>query len=546
MMYTNEQAEKIKRHLKELHSSEENDVSLCQYNGSSCVRCCLPHIGGDSTHELSKDERTKLFNKDNLAYRIRYENRYVGPKGILMKFNNFHPIKEPGFEVSHYEDSFEDEGQEEIEKNFSRRRKLFLKMFNPKEPDSSIAKYERKTKKEEGYRYKPSEGESLATLFFGGSIPQKNCGKGEAAECHLLGFLDEEKKEAGCLAHPFAPNTQGYDGRDKAGFFHNDSCSRCSCTWSEEFRYLSDSARKVFERATNGMSWYDHSRHGTAVLVAYLRSYDNIIQMIDKKGKLDKMSLENLVEFTNNIFDNWPLKEHKWSIRHELSQARVSKFPVPDKTVQKGTLDWFTGTEEQLAEIDRITKRGEIAYKRWKQKSNEYEKSSSKLSREESKNLDSICKAEWGTYRGIMAPANKLQEELIKEVPYKLISTNQGYLFEMNTGEKIKNIEVIIKGNQPFFSGEQSGELWRLGLPRITRAQGKSLSEVAKLSLIAEISQLNYRSDNILGTEMLTQDSIPIKERIMYHALDSLFFKEYFTEQVAQAREHIRKEIEKI
>ena len=56
------------------------------------------------------------------------------------------------------------------------------------------------------------------------------------------------------------------------------------------------------------MSWYEYSRHATSVLVYYLRGYDHILQRLDARGLLDAMALGPLVEFTNALYDAWPMR----------------------------------------------------------------------------------------------------------------------------------------------------------------------------------------------------------------------------------------------
>jgi len=72
---------------------------------------------------------------------------------------------------------------------------------------------------------------------------------------------------AGCMAHPLAETSRGYDGRDQVGFFNHTCCCRdIGCEASQEFRFLSKSALKIFDKAVGGMSWYEYSRHSTSVL----------------------------------------------------------------------------------------------------------------------------------------------------------------------------------------------------------------------------------------------------------------------------------------
>jgi hypothetical protein len=65
---------------------------------------------------------------------------------------------------------------------------------------------------------------------------------------------------------------------------------------------------KIFDRAIEGMTWYEYSRHATSVLVCYLRGYDYILQRLDERKLLDATSLEQLVEFINALYDKWPMR----------------------------------------------------------------------------------------------------------------------------------------------------------------------------------------------------------------------------------------------
>jgi hypothetical protein len=247
--------------------------------------------------EDTEEERKALFNKDPLAYRRKYANRYLGPGGILIKFN---PHKNPRIVASQYEDALPDVGKEEMERRFSERRALFLKIYDREKPEQSLSQYMKTAQMNEGYRYKPAAEAGPASIYLGGSVPKKDFNKGELPECQLLGFVDD-KGRAGCMAHPLAEMSQGYDGRNRVGFFHHSGCCEnvgCEACW--EFRLLSSSALKVFDKVVEGMSWYEYSRHATSVLVFYLRSYDHILQKLDKGEHLDAMTLPQLVDFTNS------------------------------------------------------------------------------------------------------------------------------------------------------------------------------------------------------------------------------------------------------
>jgi hypothetical protein len=324
-------AEETKRILTEqeiMRSGEANDACLCRYRNVSCVRCCLPHIGGDS-HLLDS-------------------GRYLGPGGIVMKYRNFNPLKDPGIEASHYEDAFPDVGREEMGKRFSERRELFLDLYDPERPRQSLPRYMEAAQRHEGYRYKPEASSGPVSMFLGGSVPAKHHQKGELPECQLLGFVDG-KRTAGCMAHPLAETSQGYDGRDQVGFFHHTGCCRSvGCEASLEFRFLSASAMKIFNKAVDGMSWYEYSRHATSVLVYYLRSYDRILQRLDERGILDALSLEQLVGFTNTLYDEWPLRQPDRSARHPLNAIGTPESPDYDSD-SMNSLDLLS-TDIPLAE----------------------------------------------------------------------------------------------------------------------------------------------------------------------------------------------------
>jgi len=302
-----------------MRSGEVADVSLCQYRNISCVRCCLPHIGGDSHMEDSEEKRTTLFNRTKLGRNLKYSGRYLGPGDIVMKFMNFNPLKDPKIEASQYEDSFQDVGRGEMEKRFSERRSLFLDIYDREQPRQSLPRYMKAAQRNEAYVYKHEASTGPASLFLGGSVPTKHLQKGELPECQLLGFVDE-KQRVGCLAHPLAETSQAYDGRDQVGFFnHTGCCGSVDCEASKEFRFLSTSTMKIFDKTVKGMSWYEYSRHATSVLVYYLRSYDHILKRLDERELLDVLTLGQLVEFTNTLYDEWPLRKPDWSTHHPMN-----------------------------------------------------------------------------------------------------------------------------------------------------------------------------------------------------------------------------------
>jgi hypothetical protein len=338
MFYSAEQETRILVEQEILRSGKATDISLCQYKNVSCVRCCLPHIGGDSHIEDSEKKG------------IARLSGYLGPGSLVMKFKNFNPLKDPKIEASQYEDAFQDVGRKEMEKRFAERRNLFLKLYSPQQPRQSLPQYMNAAQINEGYRYKPAASAGPVSLFLGGSVPTKHLQKGELPECQLLGFTDE-KRTVGCLAHPLAETSQGYDGRNQVGFFHHTGCcSSVGCEASEEFRRLSPFALKIFDKAIDGMSWYEYSRHATSVLVWYLRSYDYLWQKLDERELLDTLALEQLVVFTNSLYDEWPLRKPDWSERHFLSNVPNSmnsldilstSIPPAEKILYIALDTWF-------------------------------------------------------------------------------------------------------------------------------------------------------------------------------------------------------------
>ena len=272
------------------------------------MRCCLPHIGGDSPVETSGEKRNAAFRGDPLAPHATDSRRYLGPGNIVMKFRNFNPLKGPGMETSGYEDVFADVGREEMERRFSERRTLFLDLYDREQPMRSLSRYMEEAQRKEGYTHRPAASSGLVSLYLGGSVPKKHLRKGGLPECQLLGFVDEQER-VGCLAHPFAETSQGYDGRDRVGFFsHTGCCGSVGCEASQEFRFLSPAALKIFDKTVEGMSWYRYSRHATSVLVHYLRGYDHLLQRLDAMEILDTSTLQQLVRFTNALHDEWPLR----------------------------------------------------------------------------------------------------------------------------------------------------------------------------------------------------------------------------------------------
>jgi hypothetical protein len=141
MSHSAEQAKRILAEQEIMRSGEAIDVSLCKYKNVSCVRCCLPHIGGDSHMEDSEEKRLALLNKSSTAYHLKYSGRYLGPDNIVMTFKNFNPLKDPQIEVSKYEDCFTDVGRDEMERRFAERRSLFLAIYDRKESRQSLPQY---------------------------------------------------------------------------------------------------------------------------------------------------------------------------------------------------------------------------------------------------------------------------------------------------------------------------------------------------------------------------------------------------------------------
>jgi len=258
--------------------------------------------------EDSEEKRRALFRESAAAYHRRYSGRFLGPHNILMRFSNFNPLKDPRIEASQYEDSFLDVGRKEMERRFSARRELFLDIYDPAQPRQSLHRYMKTAQVKEGYIYRPKAQSGPASVYLGGSVSKEHSGKGELPECQALGFVDEKGK-VGCMTHPLAATSCGYDGRDQVGFFHHTGCcENVGCEAGKEFRFLSASALKVFNKAVTGMSWYEYSRHATSVLVYYLRAYDYLLQKLDERRLLDTLTLERLVEFTNTLYDTWQLR----------------------------------------------------------------------------------------------------------------------------------------------------------------------------------------------------------------------------------------------
>ena len=150
MFYSAQQEKRIDEEQAIMRSGEAGKVSLCRYRNVSCVRCCLPHIGGDS-HIADSGEK----------------DGYLGPGSLAMKFRSFNPLKDPRIEASQYEDSFPDVGMEEMERRFSKRRELFLEIYDRRHPRESLTQYMEAAQRKEGYKYKPVANAGLVSLFLG-------------------------------------------------------------------------------------------------------------------------------------------------------------------------------------------------------------------------------------------------------------------------------------------------------------------------------------------------------------------------------------------
>jgi hypothetical protein len=113
------------------------------------------------------------------------------------------------------------------------------------------------------------------------------------------------------------------------------------CEASEEFRFLSASALKIFDRAVAGMSWYEYSRHATSVLVYYLRGYDCLLQQLDERGLIDELTLEQLVGFTNGLYEGWPLRKTEASDRMNSLDILSTDIPVAERIMYLALDTWF-------------------------------------------------------------------------------------------------------------------------------------------------------------------------------------------------------------
>jgi hypothetical protein len=149
------------------------------------------------------------------------------------------------------------------------------------------------------------------------------------------------------------------------GFFnHTDCCRSVGCEASKEFKFLSTAAIKTFDKAVEGMSWYEYSRHATSVLVYYLRSYDHILQRLDEREILDTLTLEQLVKFTNALFDEWPMRKPDWSVCHPYgSQGIDAHLKNGNKPIPKGTLVpelWRSGINRGESQSGTGHRKGEM------------------------------------------------------------------------------------------------------------------------------------------------------------------------------------------
>jgi hypothetical protein len=500
MSYSAEQTKRILAEQEMMRSGEAADVSLCQYKNVSCVRCCLPHIGGDSHLEDSEEKRSALFKRSRFAHYLKYSGRYLGPGNIVMKFKNFNPLKDPQIEASQYEDAFSDVGREEMERRFSERRGLFLDIYDRERPRQSLPQYMKAAQENEGYKYKPKASTGLVSLFLGGLVPTKHLQKGELPECQLLGFVDGNRT-VGCMAHPLAETSRGYDGRDQVGFFnHTHCCENVGCEASKEFKFLSASAVKIFDKAVDGMSWYECSRHATSVLVYYLRSYDHLLQMLDERELLHTLTLGRLVEFTNKLYDEWPMRKPDWSGRHPLNAIRVPEFPVSGIELSSSSLDWLAGMTIEDEMLDST-----------------------------GSNLEDVCRR---------------RKEFTMEVPLSLWSAAKGYRFTLRFPEGERDIDVHLRnGNKPALKGALVPELWRAVINRSESWSGTELTKGKKLLLQILHHHLSYYSDPMNSLDMLST-GIPLAEGMMYIALDTWFLQGHFALQLQQARDHVERRME--
>jgi hypothetical protein len=492
MFFSVEQEDRIQEDLAIIRSGAASNANLCQRKDVSCVRCCLPHIGGDSHMQDSEEKRYTLLRKNGVAYHLKYSDRYLGPGKIAMRFRNYNPLKDPKIEASQYEDSFPDVGKVEMERRFSHRRRLFLKTYDPDQPRKTLPQFIKDAQANERYKFRYHSNSGPVSLFLEGSVP-KNCSRqGELPECQLLGFVDE-KGRVGCMGHPLAETSGGHDGRDHVGFFHNTGCcSSVGCQASEEFKFLSASAIKVFDKAVRGMSWYEYSRHATSVLVYYLRSFDHIIQILDERSVLDKLTLERLVEFTNALYDKWPMKRPDFDSLYPLTGIRVPEYPIPNTILGASSIDWFTGIETQY-EIPDSTR------------------------------LDT---------KADCSP----KQDRIREIPFKLQSTCKGYKFTMKFPEEQCAIEVFLRnGNKPVLQGSCISDLWRIGAGEGEKRSGTKLSKGKKCLLQRLHCFLVGTPGQMNSLELLSMD-IPLSERILYIALDTWFLKNHLATQLRRAR----------
>ncbi len=501
MFYSEEEAQKKDKEINIIHTSEKRELSLCQYNSLSCVRCCLPHIGGDYPHGINDKELYTILNNDKKKWRTEFENQYVGPKGIRLKFVNIHPLVSPGMVASHYENSFEDIGKEEMEKRFKKRREVFLKKYNPKNANKTLESYMNAIKKEEKYSFKKEDiGSGLFTLFFGGD---NHVDPKHLPECQLLANVGDKK---GCLAHPLAPESQGIDGRELVGFFKKtDSCTKASCNWTEEFKYLSDSALKVFDKAIQGMSWYEYSRHSTAVMVAYLRVYDFIFEKMDTQGKLENKSLEELTQFTNEV-------SNKWKFSKPSGPYKSENGPIEE--------NWTIPTHYASGKIISTKKNIDILIGTF----------------EEYHNYNIMCDTYWASKE--KKEENKtayetLRSNIIKQMNYTVVSTKQGYKFIF---DKKHVIHIDLEGNKPKFREEEYEFIQRIGYSTYNTMTALELGKDEILNNLRHaISGYNYNTKTYIDSYTL---NIPIKEKLLYIGLNTNFSKHY-DKQVPIFREEI-------
>ena len=489
MFYSQDQVEAMEQYEKQLHDLSNNGASLCQFKGRSCVRCCMPHIGGDS-HLFDHDAD----NRSNNVY------RYLGPDGLLMQFNNFLVRGNPSFSVSKHEDSFEDVGKEEMERRFRERTQLFQEIFDPEDPLKSLQEYEEKIKEISGYSYKSTKENmagQMAAMFCGGSVRFDE--KAALPECFLLGVLSDEKS-IGCLGHPKANN--GFEGRKEAGYFRNSSCSGCSCTISKEFGYLSDVALEIFDNATKNMSWYEYSRHSTAVLVSYLRAYDYLLQKMAEKIDVVSLPLSELTLLINRFYDQWSFRLNT-TCRTNLIDCRLKKYP------QVG-IEWHEDMQYFYAAADVLTLRKKLL------KNKEFDE------------------------------AISIGKKHFIDVVYRIVSTEKGYsvIFNLPDGDREIEVEIDSAGRLIFVDNEFP--YWRI-VANYSKHEDVSDNEKdrGRAYLLGQIRGKVFPYEDM----MYSKEYFPMmhsSEAVMYKALATDFSRGNFEAELTMKREAVDRFVESL